>query len=218
MNDIYLLNDMSVDGVKNIPLLGIRFLPKQINILEYDALVFTSKNAAYALDSFNDTWKNVPCFVIAQKTAKIIEALGGSIAYVGNSGHGNEFASELIPVLKNKRVLYLRAKKVVSNLFSLLKEAHINVDEAIIYETACNKIKNLEVPKKGSVIIFSSPSTIECFFENFSWDSSYKAVVIGQTTAQYLPKHVPYVVSKSTSIEECIALAKEEAMVVNNGK
>jgi uroporphyrinogen-III synthase len=107
---------------------------------------------------------------------------------------------------------------VVSNLVSLLKEAHINVDEAIIYETACNKIKHLEVPKPGSVIIFSSPSTIECFFENFSWESSYKAVAIGQTTAQYLPTYVPYVVSKTTSIEDCIALAKEEAMALNNGK
>jgi len=218
MNDIYLLNDMKVDGVKNIPLLGIRFLSKQINVLEYDALVFTSKNAAYALDSFNIEWRSVPCFVIAQKTAKVIEELGGNIAYIGNSGHGNEFALELTDVLKGKKVLYLRAKKVVSRLVPLLKQAHIDVDEAIIYETACNKIENPEVPKKGSVIIFSSPSTIECFFENFAWNSSYKAVVIGQTTAQYLPKQVPYVVSKSTSIEECIALAKEEAMVGNNGK
>ncbi|MFA7083658.1 MAG: uroporphyrinogen-III synthase [Arcobacteraceae bacterium] len=218
MNDIYLLNDMHVSGIKNIPLLGIRFLPRQIDILKYDALVFTSKNAVYALDSFNPKWKSVPCFVIAQKTANVLEQLGGNVAFIGNSGHGNDFASELIPVLKNKRVLYLRAKKVVSNLVSLLKEAHINVDEAIIYETACNKIKHLEVPKPGSVIIFSSPSTIECFFENFSWESSYKAVAIGQTTAQYLPTYVPYVVSKTTSIEDCIALAKEEAMGLNNGK
>lgn len=218
MNDIYLLNDMHVSGIKNIPLLGIRFLPRQIDILKYDALVFTSKNAVYALDSFNLKWKSVPCFVIAQKTANVLEQLGGNVAFIGNSGHGNDFASELIPVLKNKRVLYLRAKKVVSNLVSLLKEAHINVDEAIIYETACNKIKHLEVPKPGSVIIFSSPSTIECFFENFSWESSYKAVAIGQTTAQYLPTYVPYVVSKTTSIEDCIALAKEEAMALNNGK
>jgi len=218
MNDIYLLNDMHVSGIKNIPLLGIRFLPRHIDILKYDALVFTSKNAVYALDSFNPKWKSVPCFVIAQKTANVLEQLGGNVAFIGNSGHGNDFASELIPVLKNKRVLYLRAKKVVSNLVSLLKEAHINVDEAIIYETACNKIKHLEVPKPGSVIIFSSPSTIECFFENFSWESSYKAVAIGQTTAQYLPTYVPYVVSKTTSIEDCIALAKEEAMALNNGK
>lgn len=218
MNDIYLLNDMHVSGIKNIPLLGIRFLPRQIDILKYDALVFTSKNAVYALDSFNPKWKSVPCFVIAQKTANVLEQLGGNVAFIGNSGHGNDFASELIPVLKNKRVLYLRAKKVVSNLVSLLKEAHINVDEAIIYETACNKIKHLEVPKPGSVIIFSSPSTIECFFENFSWESSYKAVAIGQTTAQYLPTYVPYVVSKTTSIEDCIALAKEEAMALNNAK
>lgn len=214
MNDIYLLNDMQISGIKNIPLLGIRFLPIQIDILQYDALVFTSKNAVYALDSFNPNWKKVPSFVIAKKTANVVKQLGGNVAFIGNSGHGNDFASELIPHLKNKKVLYLRAKKVVSSLVSLLKEAHIDVDKEIIYETTCNTVEKLQMPKKGSVIIFSSPSTIECFFENFSWDNSYKAVVIGKTTAQYLPQEIPYVVSKTTSIEDCIALAKEEATSV----
>lgn len=213
MNDIYLLNDMQIKGIKNIPLLGIRFLPQEIDILKYDALVFTSKNAVYSLDSFNQQWKDIPSYVIAHKTAKIVESLGGNIAFVGNSGHGNEFALELMPVLQNKKVLYIKAKKVVSNLGTLLKEALIDVDEFVAYETACNCLENPEIPAKNAVIIFSSPSTIECFFENFTWDESYKAVVIGQTTANYLPKHISYVISKSTSIEDCIALAKEQAAI-----
>lgn len=214
MNDIYILNDMKIEGVKNIPLLGIRFLPTDINILDYDALLFTSKNAVYSLDSFNQNWKEVPSFVIAPKTANIIEKLGGKIGFVGSSGHGNEFATELIPVLKNKKALYLRAKKVVSNLIPLLKEAHIDVTDTIIYETACNKLENIEIPAKNSVIIFSSPSTINCFFDNFSWDQSYQAVVIGETTAKYLPHNISYFVSKTTSIDDCIALAKELAKEV----
>lgn len=213
MNDIYLLNDMQIKGIKNIPLLGIRFLPQEIDILQYDALVFTSKNAVYSLDSFNKEWKKIPSFVIAPKTAKVVESLGGKIAFIGNSGHGNEFAQELIPVLSNKRVLYIKAKKVVSNLAGLLKEALIDVDELVAYETACNSLQNREIPAKNSVIIFTSPSTIECFFENFSWDESYKAVVIGHTTANYLPKHISYVVSKTTSIDDCISLAKEQAFL-----
>ncbi|MFA6788472.1 MAG: uroporphyrinogen-III synthase [Arcobacteraceae bacterium] len=213
MSDIYLLNDIQIKGIKNIPLLGIRFLPQEIDVLQYDALVFTSKNAVYSLDSFNTQWKKVPSFVIASKTAKVVESLAGNVAFVGNSGHGNEFARELIPVLKNKKVLYVKAKKVVSNLAGLLKENNIVVDEIIAYETACNALVNPEIPAKNSVIIFSSPSTIECFFDNFVWDESYKAVVIGQTTANFLPKNIRYVVSKTTSIEDCIALAKEQVHI-----
>lgn len=211
MSPIYILNDMQIEGIRNIPLLGIRFLPQEINLLKYDALIFTSKNAVYALDSFNSQWKEIPSFVIARKTAKIVEELNGKIGFVGNSGHGNEFAEELIPQLTGKRVLYLKAKKVVSNLGTLLKKANIQIDEKVIYETACNTLERKEIPEKNSVIIFSSPSTIECFFDNFSWDKSYTAVAIGHTTAQYLPKDVSYVISKSTSIEDCIALAQEYA-------
>ena len=213
MHEIYLLNDMQIEGIKNIPLLGIRFLPQEIDIKKYDALIFTSKNAVYSLDSFNKEWKNIPSFVIAPKTAKVVELLEGNIAFVGNSGHGNEFAHELIPLLKNKKVLYVKAKKVVSNLAGLLKKANIDVDEIIAYETACNTLENPEIPAKNSVIIFSSPSTIECFLDNFIWDETYKAVVIGQTTANYLPKNIRYVVSKTTSIEDCIALAKEQVRI-----
>lgn len=210
MSHIYILNDMKIEGVKNIPLLGIRFLPQEIDLSKYDGLIFTSKNAVYALDSFKPQWKDIPSFVIASKTAKIVQELEGKVAFIGNSGHGNEFANELIPHLRNKKVLYLKAKKVVSNLGNLLKEAHIQVDEKVIYETACNILQNKEIPPKNSVIIFSSPSTIECFFDNYSWDKSYTAVAIGQTTALYLPDDVSYVISKSTSIEDCIALAKEQ--------
>lgn len=213
MREIYLLNDMQIEGIKNIPLLGIRFLPQEIDIKKYDALIFTSKNAVYSLDSFNKEWKNIPSFVIAPKTAKVVELLEGNIAFVGKSGHGNEFAHELIPLLKNKKVLYVKAKKVVSNLAGLLKEANIDVDEIIAYETACNTLESPEIPAKNSVIIFSSPSTIECFLDNFIWDESYKAVVIGQTTANYLPKNIRYVVSQTTSIEDCIALAKEQVRI-----
>lgn len=214
MNDIYILNDMKIEGIKNIPLLGIRFLPNDINFLEYDALIFTSKSAAYSIDSFNQDWKKVPSYVIASKTAKVIKELGGNVAFIGNSGHGNDFACELMPVLKNKKALYLRAKKVVSNLMPLLKNENLDVSDIVVYETACNTVENIELPSKNSVIIFSSPSTIECFFNNFSWDESYKAVVIGETTAKYLPKDIPFFVSKTTSIEDCIALASKLALDV----
>ena len=211
MSDIYLLNDMKIEGIKNIPLLEIQFIPEELDVEKYDVLVFTSKNAAYSLDSFNNKWKNIPCYVIAPKTAKVIEELGGKIGFVGNSGHGNEFAAELMPHLKNKKVLYLKAKRVVSNLVGLLKDAKIDITDVVVYETIQKQRNHNEIPSKNSVIIFSSPSTVEYFFENFTWDESYKAVVIGHTTAKYLPEEIAYVVSKTTSIDDCIALAKEEA-------
>lgn len=208
MAKVYLLNNLKFDNVENLEVFSIKYIKSNIDLSKYDALLFTSKNAIYSLDSFNKSWKKAPSFAIASKTAKIIENYGGNVEFIGNSGHGNDFANEIYPYLENKKVLYIRAKKVVSSLVSILKEKNIDIDELITYETVCNKVnKTLE---KNSIFIFTSPSSVECFFENYSWDKSYKAIVIGKTTSKYLPKEVDFKVSSKTSVEECVKLAFKE--------
>lgn len=200
---------MKVEGVCNIPLLGIEFLPQTVDLRHYDALLFTSKNAIYSLNSFDKTWKTIPSYAIANKTKIVIEKEGGIVNFVGKSGHGDDFAQELKSILKNKKVLYIRAKKVVSNLVQILQDNNIDIDELVTYQTKCNVCeKKIDIPK-NSVIIFSSPSTIKCFFSQYTWDISYKAIVIGKTTASYLPESIPYIVSPTQSIEDCIQTAKK---------
>lgn len=206
MSKIYLLNNLKYEGIKNLEVFGIEYIKSDINLKQYDALIFTSKNAIYSIDSFNKEWKNIPSYAIAPKTASVIKKHDGKLKFTGVSSHGNEFANELILKLKNKKVLYIRALKTVSNLVNILKESKINVDELIAYKTSCKKSK--QVLEEGSVIIFTAPSSVECFFKNYSWDNSFKAVTIGKTTAKYLPKNIEYIVSEKTSIDECIKLAK----------
>lgn len=207
MGKIYLLNNQEFKDVENLEVFGINYINSDINLKNYEALVFTSKNAIYSIDSFNKNWKNIPSYVIAPKTAKIVNNLKGILAFTGISSHGNEFAEELIPLLKGKKVLYIKASKTVSNLSNILKENNTDLDELIAYETTCKKVnKSLE---KNSVFIFTSPSSVECFFKQYTWNDSYKAVVIGKTTANYLPKEVDFLISSETSIEECIKLARQ---------
>ena len=52
----------------------------------------------------------------------IINQYNGNLVFTGFSSHGNEFATELVPLLKNKKVLYIRALKTVSNITDILKE------------------------------------------------------------------------------------------------
>ena len=109
MAKIYLLSNQKYPEVENIEVFQIEYIKSEIDLLKYDALIFTSKNAVYSLDSFNKDWKNIPSFVIAPKTAQVIEELGGKIAFTGITSHGNDFAEELIELLNNKRVLYIKA-------------------------------------------------------------------------------------------------------------
>lgn len=143
MGKIYLLSNQKIDyaenSVENLEVFKINFLPLQIDYKKYDALIITSKNAVLAVNKFSKDWKDIPCFAIASKTAKVIEKYNGRVEFIGSSGHGNEFANELIPLLKNKKVLYLRAKRVVSNLVEILKKEDIDIEEEIVYETTCNE-------------------------------------------------------------------------------
>lgn len=207
MKKIYLLNEQKHEDVENLEVFQIEYIKSDIDLKKYDALVFTSKNGVKAINSFNQDWKNIPSYAIAQKTANTIIKLGGVVEFIGNSGHGNDFAYELKNVLKDKKVLYVKALKTVSNLPNILKENGIFLDEIIAYKTSCKK-SNI-ILEENSIFIFTSPSSVECFFKQYLWKNSYKAIVIGKTTAEFLPSNVNYEISSQTSVEECIKLAKQ---------
>ncbi|MCG3676564.1 uroporphyrinogen-III synthase [Aliarcobacter butzleri] len=207
MKKIYLLNEQKHEDVENLEVFQIEYIKSDVDLKKYDALVFTSKNGVKAINSFNQDWKNIPSYAIAQKTANTIIKLGGVVEFIGNSGHGNDFAYELKNVLKDKKVLYVKALKTVSNLPNILKENGIFLDEIIAYKTSCKK-SNI-ILEENSIFIFTSPSSVECFFKQYSWKNSYKAIVIGKTTAEFLPSNINYEISSQTSVEECIKLAKQ---------
>ncbi len=205
---IYLLSDKKMGGVVNLPIFEIKYLHSKIDISRYDALIFTSKNGVFSLNSFDDEWKKIPSFAISHKTANCIKKNEGNLRYTGKNGHGDIFAKELISLLREKKVLYIKASKVVSNLIDILKENSILCDELITYETICKTYKKENKPPKNSIIILSSPSTLNCFLDIFDWDESYTAVAIGKTTAKFIPDFIEYKIAKHTSLESCIKLAK----------
>ncbi len=207
MQKIYLLNNIPFSDVINLEVFKIEFISSNIDISNYDALIFTSKNAIYSLNSFNNEWKNISSYAIAAKTAEVITKVGGKVHFIGKSSHGNEYALELIKLLKDKKTLYIRAEKVVSNLVSILQENDIDIEELITYKTVCNDNINVNI-EDNSTIIFTSPSSVDCFFKKFTWNNTLKAIVIGNTTAKYLPKNINFKISSKTSIEECIKLAR----------
>jgi len=207
---IYILSDKKVKNTINLPMIDISYISQDIQFSEYDAIVFTSRNAIKSLDHFGEEWKEVPAFVIAPETAKTLKSLGGNVEYVGHSGHGNDFADEIKEKLYGKKVLYACGKKVVSNLFDILSKSGVFCKRVPVYETVCKHYEEKIFLPKDSVIIFSSPSTIACFFKNISdWDESYKAVSIGKTTAQYFPNHIKPFISETTSLESCVQKALE---------
>jgi len=208
MKNIYILSEKRFEGAKNLPCIVIKYIQKDIDLSKYEALVFTSKNGVVAIDRVDPAWKDIPSYSIGSGTSKAVKELGGRLEFEAKSSYGDDFAKEIKDKLSGKKVLFLRAKVITSKLNQILKDAGVLLDEEIVYETVCNECENLSKPPEGSCIIFSSPSTIECFFKCFEWDKSYKAVVIGKVTLKALPKDIEYILSDETTIPSCIKKCK----------
>ncbi len=207
-DSIFILSEKEYEGAENLPAIVIKFLSPKISLSSYEALIFSSKNGVIGVDKLNSDWKKIPSFSIGSGTSSEIIKRGGDVFYEAKSSYGDSFAKEIKRLLKGKKALFLRAKTVTSNLNSILVDAGVVLDEIVVYETVCGSF-GLDAPKNGSFIIFSSPSTIECFFRIFTWDKSYTAVVIGDKTASFMPLHIPFEIAPSQTIISCIELAKD---------
>ena len=207
--NIYILSDKKVKWAKNLPVFEIQPIKQDIDLSNYDAIIFTSKNAIYSINDIDKTWKKKPAYVIAPQTAKIVKHLGGNLKFIGKEKHGDEFALELVEKYKGEKVLYIRGSKVVSGLINILNTNDIICDELIVYETVCKEFDRQITLPKNSTIIFSSPSTIKCFLKNISWDESFKAISIGHTTAKYFPSNIIPIIADTTSLESCVKKAIE---------
>ena len=209
MRKIYLVSNTKTadESVVNLSVSKIEFLKFEINLSEFDALVATSKNAFKAL-KFNDISPiNLPVFAIANSCAAAAREFGFSEIYTGQNAHGDDFAREILPLLKGKKVLYLKGKDSASNFLEILQMGGVNIKSVIAYENVLNPCKMELKPPKNSILIFASPINVRNFLSIFGWDESYQTISIGKVTAKELNFTKP-LVSQSQDINACIALAK----------
>ena len=210
MRKIYLVSNTKTadESVINLSVSRIEFLKFDMNLSEFDLLVATSKNAFNAL-KFNgiSALENLPVFAIASGCAAAARGLGFNQIYTGQNAHGDDFAREILPLLKSKKVLYLKGKDSASNFLEILQDGGVNIKAIVAYKNVLNHCKMELKPPKGSILIFASPINVRNFLSNFGWDESYQTISIGKVTAKALNFTKP-IVSQNQDINACIALAK----------
>lgn len=206
LNLIYLVSNTPNSQVKNLKVCQIEFFKFNVDLGEFEALIITSKNAIKAI--LNNKIKlnlDLDVFAIGEASAKACKEAGFKNIYIAKNSHGIEFAQEILPLLKDKKTLFIKAKETVSDIAGKLND--INLTSIIGYE---NRYLNLEpnlAPPPHSTLIFTSPSNVKGFIKNFGWDKSYKAVSIGNATYEALKPYSNSKKSKKQDINECIKLA-----------
>ena len=206
---IYLLSPLTKEGTYHLPMIEFNIYDVKLDISNYDYLMFTSKQAVVSADRLNPKWKDTPTLAIGKATAKQIESLGGVVAYYPKEFYGEVLGKDIVKKFSDKKILYIRPKEISFDSKAFLSKEGIILDEVVVYETGCISYDISASPKDGAIIIFTSPSTIHCFFKNFDWKDSYTAIVIGEATKVHLPKNIRVFVADTPLISSCIGKAKE---------
>jgi len=201
--NIYLFSATPHPDAIHINSLDFDFFQPKIDFSQYDYLILTSKKAVDALLFYEkEEYIHIPALCISRFTQEYYESKGGKVLEIGG-GIGSDLKKIIGNYSKEKKWLYLRAKKIAGDGFG--------VDEVILYESRCSgEILDFKLHEKASTLIFTSPSSIQCFLTNNTIPKDAKVVVIGKTTAKYLPKDQTYLLAKTSSIEECIKISNED--------
>lgn len=204
---IYLFATSKSKDAINIKSLDVRFLKPDIDFSKYNYLIITSKQTVKALEQYNKRdFIDIPALCVSLKTANLYKEFGGKILAVGD-GYGDNLAKNIKEYPKLAKWLYLRAELIASDFVQKSRDEGYEIDEEILYVSECSKeILDVRV-SDDSTLIFTSPSSIECFLKNNTIHPDAKVIVIGTTTANCLPKGISYTISENTSIESCVELA-----------
>jgi len=203
---IYLFSISSHPHAISINSLDIKFFKPDIDFSNYDYFIVTSKQTSQALKQY-DNPELKPALCVSVASAKSYEEIGGKVLDIGG-GYGDNLVDKIKEYPKDKKWLYLRAKVVASDFVSTCQDDGYDIDEIIVYESGCSQaIWDIKVEDEA-ILIFTSPSSVNCFLKNHTINPHAKVIVIGKTTAKALPKNIDYILSNETTIESCIKIAK----------
>lgn len=208
---IYLISNTAFndESVEQISLCRIKFNKFNIDLSEFNALIVTSKNSINALKFNSIALTDILVFAIGSATALACKEFGFMQIYEAKNSHGDEFGAEILNSLRDKKVLFIKAKETVSNLDIYFSQNGIDITTVDGYENLILYPNDIKKPEPNSTIIFTSPMNTRAFIQNFGWDNSYQAVAIGKATAAALSSYCDnIIVSNTQNLKSCIELAK----------
>ena len=204
--NIYLFSISSHKDAIGINPLHIKFLHPDIQFDNYDYLIITSKQISKALlDYDTKLFKDKKALCISRASAKSYEEIGGKVLDIGK-GYGDTLVESIKAYPKSTKWLYLRAKVVASDFVKKCNEDGYNIDEVILYESRCSENMKKLFIDEAATLIFTSPSSVNCFLEHNMIKDSHKIIVIGKTTAKALPNPKRCIIANDTTIDSCIEL------------
>ncbi len=206
--------------IKTVPVssLGNNIFRKE-KLVNYNAVIFTSKRAVKALESLEfDVGKELPpVAVVGRRTADEVRRVLGMESWIVAEP---PTAESLARILIGKcppaaRFLHIRGSKSTGVLKKIIYDYGFHLDEVIVYKHESMAVESLRIQGTG-IVVLASPSAARYFLKHNSGHRSRLAfLAIGSTTAEYLRKMKLSAVYKAKNpeidslLEEIIKIIKQ---------
>lgn len=203
------------------------FRRDRINILDYSAVIFTSRNAAdHYFRMCQEMRITVPetmkYFCISESTAYYLQKY--VIFRKRKIFHGKQTFADMMDVIKkHKDDKFLLPCTDIANVegAELLEKAKIRYAKAVIYKTVCSDLSDL-ANVNYDVIVFFSPAGVKSLFQNFPdfKQNLTRIAAFGATTAKAVEDANLYVDIKAPNPQApSMTMALEQYInAVNKGK
>lgn len=186
--------NINIDFHKFIKVEGVPardFRKERINILNYTAIILTSRNAVdhffrIAKEMRVEIPDTMKYFCMSESTAYYLQKY---VQYRKRKiFHGKQNFNDLLEIIKkHKTEKYLLPCSDIHKLElpKLLEEANIDYTKAIIYKTLASDLSDVDI-KKYEMLIFFSPAGVKSLFKNFPNFEQNGTIIaaFGPTTAK----------------------------------
>ncbi|HEY1040148.1 MAG TPA: hydroxymethylbilane synthase [Bacteroidia bacterium] len=170
----------TIKGQSLIELKGIPFE----EVPACDWVFFSSKNAVDFFFKQNPNLQNVKYGCISKQTAMELRQYNKRADFIGQSTDTKLIGKQFSALAGNAKVLFPIAKESMQSIQSQLvkKENAINLP---VYQTLKHAV---EIEDRTDIVVFTSPSNVDAFFEKNRWKMEMSAVAMGEATGKALER------------------------------
>jgi hydroxymethylbilane synthase len=182
----YLPNALARLGHKVTGQSLIEFKEIPINLLpKSDWIFFSSKHAVKYFFRQKPVIGKVKIGCVGKATAAELRNFGQRADFIGQNTDTKMIGKQFSSLVGKSKVLFPMAKESLQSIQNQLvsKESAINLP---VYSTLKHPVT---IDPSTDIVVFTSPSNVEAFFEKNKWQSHYKAVAMGDATGSTLAKN-----------------------------
>jgi hydroxymethylbilane synthase len=149
-----------------------------------DWIFFSSKHAVRYFFNQNPKIGNVKMGCIGKSTSAELRNFGHRADFIGQNTDTKMVGKQFASLVGKAKVLFPIAKESLQSVQwqFVSRENAINLN---VYSTIKHPVT---IDPTTQIIIFTSPSNVESFFDLNKWEANYKAIAMGEATANALER------------------------------